>query len=50
MSQFEEENALEGHRGGEVDEETERQAWRNAEELNDEPISDELKGGTDDDG
>jgi hypothetical protein len=49
MSQFEEENALEGHRGGEVDDETMREAWRTAEELNAEPIPDDLGAGEDDD-
>ncbi len=49
MSQYEEENALGGHRGGEVDDETMRDAWRNAETLNDEPIPDELGAGEVDD-
>jgi len=48
MSQYDEENAFEGHRGGEVDDETMREAWKNAEELNDEPIPDELGEGADD--
>ena len=49
MSQFEEENALDGQRGGEVDEEKMREAWRNAEKLNDEPIPDEFGAGEEDD-
>jgi len=48
MSQFEQENGLNGERGGEVDDDTIRDAWRTAEELNDEPIPDELGDGEDD--
>jgi hypothetical protein len=48
MSQFEEENALDGERGGEVDDQTMEQAWRNTEELEGEPVPPQLTGDDDD--